>query len=71
MWSPIPKLSITRAPSGSGCRPIHVWASASGLLAAGIAALRGARIGPDTEMPFGPFLAAGLWLAWLYGPIGM
>jgi leader peptidase (prepilin peptidase)/N-methyltransferase len=48
-----------------------VWASASGLLAAGIAALRGARIGPDTEMPFGPFLAAGLWLAWLYGPIGM
>lgn len=23
----------------------------------------------DRELPFGPYLAAGLWLVWLYGPI--
>lgn len=25
----------------------------------------------STAIPFGPFLALGLWLTWLYGPIGL
>jgi prepilin signal peptidase PulO-like enzyme (type II secretory pathway) len=24
----------------------------------------------STAIPFGPFLALGLWLTWLYGPLG-
>ena len=31
-------------------------------------ALRGRRV-LTREFPFGPYLAAGLWLTWLYGPI--
>lgn len=26
-------------------------------------------VGPGEPLPFGPFLAAGLWLVWLYGPL--
>lgn len=30
---------------------------------------RGRRLALADRMPFGPFLAAGLWLVWLYGPL--
>jgi leader peptidase (prepilin peptidase)/N-methyltransferase len=33
-------------------------------------AWRGHRLTATTVLPFGPFLAAGLWLVWLYGPLG-
>ena len=38
-----------------------------GLLLALAASLRGARLRPDTAIPFGPCLAAGIWLLWLWG----
>ncbi|RMD61459.1 MAG: prepilin peptidase [Alphaproteobacteria bacterium] len=50
---------------------------AGGLLIAALAALlahalrarlRGERLG-GRELPFGPYLAAGLWITWLYGPL--
>lgn len=31
--------------------------------------LRGESVGRQTGVPFGPFLAAGTWLVWLYGPL--
>ena len=41
-------------------------ASCLGLLAAGAASLAGRRVTAATAIPFGPFLAAAGWLAWLY-----
>ena len=41
-------------------------ASCLGLLAAGAASLAGRRMTAATAIPFGPFLAAAGWLAWLY-----
>ncbi len=39
------------------------------LAAVALAAAAGRRIGAATRIPFGPFLALGLWLTWLYGPL--
>lgn len=36
----------------------------------GLAAALVLRARADTAVPFGPFLAFGFWLTWLYGPIG-
>ena len=58
-----------------------VWVGANGLpsvlLIACLAALaavlcwqaRGRTVGPQTAIPFGPFIALGLWVVWLYGPL--
>lgn len=57
------------------------WVSWSGLasvvLVAALAALvvtlgravAGASLSADTRLPFGPYLALGTWLVWLYGPL--
>lgn len=58
------------------------WVSWQGLpavllLAAGAALLvelvgrvrRGARDGAERELPFGPWIAVGFWVTWLYGPL--
>ncbi len=34
-----------------------------------LAALRGRRVGADSSVAFGPFLALGGWAVWLYGPL--
>lgn len=44
-------------------------AAVAALLAALIGAARGRRLDPATPLPFGPFLALGLWLTWLHGPL--
>jgi leader peptidase (prepilin peptidase)/N-methyltransferase len=41
-------------------------AAVAGLLFAGLLALAGRRIDGSTRLPFGPFLAAGLWSSWLF-----
>lgn len=38
------------------------------LLAIGVLALRGHALTATTRLPFGPFLAIGIWVVWLYGP---
>jgi leader peptidase (prepilin peptidase) / N-methyltransferase len=45
-------------------------AAVLGLLWAAAARLAGHAVGRDTALPFGPFLAAGLWLLWLAGAPG-
>lgn len=42
-------------------------ASLAGIGAALIARLLGHRISGATALPFGPFIALGIWLVWLYG----
>lgn len=44
-------------------------ASLLGLLAVCVATILGRRIRGTDAIPFGPFLAAGIWLTWLYGPV--
>jgi leader peptidase (prepilin peptidase)/N-methyltransferase len=34
-------------------------------------ALAGRPVAPTEPVPFGPYLAAGLWLVWLYGPVNL
>ncbi len=43
-------------------------ASLAALLAIGLAALSGRRVGATTHLPFGPFLALGLHVALALGP---
>jgi len=51
-----------------GLPTVLLIASAAGLAAALVRALRGAG-GLRTPLPFGPALAAGFWLTWVLGPI--
>lgn len=55
------------------------WAGLPGVLllsAAGALAWHAAAAGlagrglKDRELPYGPFIAGGLWITWLYGPLG-
>jgi leader peptidase (prepilin peptidase)/N-methyltransferase len=42
-------------------------ASLAGIAAALVARVLGRRIVATTVLPFGPFIAAAIWLVWLYG----
>ncbi len=44
-------------------------AAFSALAAALILSLAGKPLGARSRVPFGPFLALGLWCTWLYGPL--
>lgn len=44
-------------------------AAVLGILAVFIANISGRKIAGTDAIPFGPFLAAGIWLTWLYGPV--
>lgn len=50
---------------------ILLIAAASGLVFALVLRLRGKTLAADQPLPFGVFLAAGVWLTWLYGPLGL
>jgi prepilin signal peptidase PulO-like enzyme (type II secretory pathway) len=45
-------------------------AAVLGLVAALLMAVRGRRLSGDQSLAFGPALCAGIWLVWLYGPLG-
>lgn len=53
----------------SGLPTVMLWATGIAILCVLIAALLGRRIEGAAAMPFGPFLALGFWLVWLYGPV--
>lgn len=55
----------------TGLPSVLLWASIAGLSAVAGAALTGRRVAADTAVPFGVFLGLGLWLTWLYGPLGL
>lgn len=55
----------------AGLPSVLVWACAAAfsLIAARLILRRGVR--GDDRLPFGPFLAIGGWMVWLYGPISV
>ncbi len=64
-------LAAAGAWTGWAALPLLVLIAALGGLGVGLVAVAGGRrIHMRTALPFGPFLAAALWLIWLYGPAG-
>ncbi len=53
----------------AGLATVVLYACATALLALLVAHARKADLSLTTAIPFGPFLAAGTWLVWLYGPL--
>ncbi|OGN49355.1 MAG: peptidase A24 [Caulobacterales bacterium RIFOXYB1_FULL_67_16] len=54
-----------------GLPSVLLWASAAGLsLVFGLLVVRRSVDATD-KLPFGVFLAVGIWLTWLYGPLGL
>lgn len=54
-----------------GLPSVLLWASLSGLSLVVAQALLGRAPKADQPIPFGIFLALGIWLTWLYGPLGI
>ena len=54
----------------NGVPSVVLAASLGGLLFALMRAAKLGRLSLGERVPFGPFLCAGLWLVWLYGPLG-
>lgn len=54
-----------------GLPSVLLWASAAGLSLVAARLLVGKRISATDRMPFGPCLAAGIWLTWMLGPLGL
>ena len=55
--------------SWEGLPSVLLIAAASGLAGALVSGLADGRLAARRQVPFGPYLAAGFWLVWLYGPI--
>lgn len=54
-----------------GLPSVLLWASVAALsLVAGRLVL-GRKVSGQDRLPFGPFLALGIWLTWLFGPLGL
>jgi leader peptidase (prepilin peptidase) / N-methyltransferase len=51
-----------------GLASVLLYGSLAALVWAGFCAIRGQAVSGLTRLPFGPFLASGLWWVWLYGP---
>ena len=54
-----------------GLPSVLIWAALSGLSLALALRLTGREVGSDTRLPFGVFLAIGIWAVWLVGPLGL
>ncbi len=54
-----------------GLPSVLLWASAAGLSLVGARLLVGNRVTATDRLPFGPCLAAGIWLTWMLGPLGL
>lgn len=52
-----------------GLPSVMVWASCAALLGVLVAIHLRQPVEATTRVPFGPFLAFGFWVVWLYGPI--
>jgi leader peptidase (prepilin peptidase)/N-methyltransferase len=53
----------------SGLAQVMLIAAVVGLLVALAGSLAGKKFGAQTALPFGPCLAVGIWLVWMYGPL--
>lgn len=54
-----------------GLPSVLLWASAAGVSFVAARLLVGRRVSGDDRLPFGPCLAAGIWLTWMLGPLGL
>ena len=54
-----------------GLPSVLLWASAAGLSLVAARLMVGKRVSATDRMPFGPCLAAGIWLTWMLGPLGL
>ena len=54
-----------------GLPHVVLIAALTALIAAAAARLTGHSVGATTRLAFGPWLALGTWLVWLYGPISL
>jgi leader peptidase (prepilin peptidase)/N-methyltransferase len=54
-----------------GLPSVLLWASAAGLSFVAARLLTGGRVSGEDRLPFGPCLAAGIWLTWILGPLGL
>jgi leader peptidase (prepilin peptidase)/N-methyltransferase len=54
-----------------GLPSVMLLAALSGLIFAAAWALRGRRLSGTDRVPLGAFLCLGLWIVWLYGPLGI
>ncbi len=54
-----------------GLPSVLLWASAAGLSFVAARLLTGSRVSGGDRLPFGPCLAAGIWLTWMLGPLGL
>ena len=54
-----------------GLPSILLWASVSALSLVAARMLMGRAVSGQDRLPFGPFLAIGIWLTWLFGPLGL
>lgn len=55
--------------SWSGLASVLLWAALPALAVTLALGLRQGRLSATTKLPFGAYLALGLWLTWLYGPL--
>ncbi len=51
-----------------GLASVLLYASLTALVWAAVCSIRGQAVSGAMRLPFGPFLALGLWWVWLYGP---
>jgi leader peptidase (prepilin peptidase)/N-methyltransferase len=54
-----------------GLPSVLLWSAAAGLSLVLARRLRGGEVSGGDRLPFGVCLAAGVWLTWLYGPLGL
>lgn len=54
-----------------GLPSVLIWAAAAGLSVALALKVGGHRVDGETRLPFGVFLAIGIWATWLVGPLGL
>ena len=63
-------LAASGAWLGAGALPtVLLWATGSALVCVLVASRRNPALTGASRLPFGPFLAFGIWLVWLYGPL--
>jgi leader peptidase (prepilin peptidase) / N-methyltransferase len=53
----------------AGLPSVVLYGCATALTALAVARVRKTSLSLTTAIPFGPFLAAGTWLVWFYGPL--
>lgn len=55
----------------AGLPSVLLWAAVAGLSVAGAVLVTRGRVSGSDRMPFGVFLAIGIWMTWLIGPLGL